>query len=185
MAITAAWEAAITGWVLFARRASSPATTIRTRTDQLRHLARSLGEPDPWAVTGDQLVDWFQAQAWAVETRRGRRTTFRVFYAWAVEAGYVAVSPAAALPKVRLSTRAVLVGALEHAVNARANRVAVQGAFIKFTPETGGVLRVSDGRMARERPGVRRPSAAFERASPSIAATIRRAPRPAGDVDFS
>ena len=52
-------------------------------------------------MTGDQLVDWFQAQAWAVETRRGRRTTFRVFYAWAVEAGYVAVSPAAALPKVR------------------------------------------------------------------------------------
>lgn len=101
MAISAAWEAAITGWICFARRLGAPSTTIRTRSDQLRHLARRLGIADPWAVTGEQLVDWFQEQPWQVETRRGRRTTFRVFYAWAVEAGHVEVSPALALPRVK------------------------------------------------------------------------------------
>lgn len=98
------WIAAISAWVDFERqRGALSAASLRTRTEHLRHLGRHLGV-GPFDVTGEQLATWFADQHWARETRRGRRTTLRVFYAWALEAGHVRESPARYLPQVRAGT---------------------------------------------------------------------------------
>lgn len=51
-------------------------------------------------MTGTVLVAWFNAQTWATETRRGYRSSLRVFYRWALAMGHVTASPASALPVV-------------------------------------------------------------------------------------
>lgn len=99
--ITAAWALAIAAWVAWAQAQGSPRTTLTTRRQHLEHLARSIGNPDPWAVTGVELVAWAGSQTWKPETRRGRRTTLRVFYRWGMDQGHTTHSPALALPKVR------------------------------------------------------------------------------------
>jgi integrase/recombinase XerC len=93
------WGTAIAGWDAHARASGAPETTRRTRRDHLGRLARRIGA-DPWGVTADELLEYVNGQGWANETRRAHRTTMRVFYAWALEAGHVSVSPAAGLPKV-------------------------------------------------------------------------------------
>lgn len=98
--LSAAWVAEIALWTEFAYTQGWASTTIRTRLDHLRRDGSRLG-PDPWSVTPAQLVEWFIAQAWAQETRRGHRSTLRSFYGWAAQLGKVAVSPALALPRVR------------------------------------------------------------------------------------
>lgn len=98
--VPAAWEAAIEGWVEYARSGGAPESTITTRRQHLQRAGRVMGG-DPWRVSGEQLRGYFAAQAWATETRRAHRSTHRVFYRWAVEAGYVVESPALALPAVK------------------------------------------------------------------------------------
>lgn len=103
MLIAAGWAVAIDQWTRFARTQGWASTTIRTRRDHLHRYARSLGS-DPWTVQPAQLVDWFLAQRWKQETRRGHRATLRNFYGWAARQGYVEESPALALPRVRPAT---------------------------------------------------------------------------------
>lgn len=93
-----AWVSAITAWQASARAAGSPETTLRTRREHLQLLAKSM-PCGPWAVSGDDLVDWFARRSWAANTRRSRRTTYRAFYQWAVDVGHVEKSPALALPR--------------------------------------------------------------------------------------
>ena len=98
------WKVAISGWVDHERqRGALSAASLRTRTEHLRHLGRHLGR-GPYDVTADELATWFAAQRWARETRRARRVTLRVFYAWGVQAGHVEESPARFLPHVRAGT---------------------------------------------------------------------------------
>lgn len=99
---SAAWGAAIEEWSSHARNLGEAQSSIAARRQQLGRLAKTIGTA-PWNVTGTALCEWFAAQPWANETRRSRRTTYRVFYAWAVEAGHVTQSPAIALPRVRPS----------------------------------------------------------------------------------
>lgn len=99
-----AWAHAIAEWVVFARAAGEAASSLKTRQQQLGRLARTIGTESPWAVSGPQLLAWFSAQPWANETRRSRRTTYRVFYAWAVDQGHLDRSPALVLPRIRPST---------------------------------------------------------------------------------
>jgi integrase len=47
------------------------------------------------------LVSWCGRQAWAAETRRAHRTTYRGFWRWALAEGLVDVDAAAALPRVK------------------------------------------------------------------------------------
>lgn len=100
--ISAAWHVAITQWTLFALTQGWSSTTIRTRTDHLKLYARRL-DRDPWSVSAEQLVGWFTRQPWKQETRRAHRSTLRSFYNWGAQAGYLDVSPALALPRVRAS----------------------------------------------------------------------------------
>lgn len=100
--VSAAWRLAIDEWLTYlsSRTTRDTCTTHRHRIER---EARHLGVPDPWAVTGPDLVDYFDAQPWQRETRRGHRTTIRGFYAWAVLVGHVEGSPALALRPVKPS----------------------------------------------------------------------------------
>lgn len=93
-----AWRTAIAEWEGWARAQGAPDTTLRTRREHLSQLAKSV-RTGPWEVDGGDLVEWFSGRDWKPNTRRSRRTTFRAFYAWAVEVGYVEKSPALAIPR--------------------------------------------------------------------------------------
>jgi integrase/recombinase XerC len=102
MNFTASWTTAIDDYLSAQRAAGAPMTTCTTRRQHLEHLGRRV-EAGPWQLTADQLVDYAGAQDWARETRRGRRSTFRSFWAWAVATGRVETNLALALPKVPAS----------------------------------------------------------------------------------
>lgn len=80
--------------------ACTPAT-IDLRTYQVTRVGRELGG-SPASVTSNELVAWLGDQDWSPNTRRAYRGALRAFYAWAVAAGYVERSPAAALPVVKV-----------------------------------------------------------------------------------
>ena len=95
------WSLAIVAFLAAQQAAGLPRTTVYTRRQHLEHLARRIGTSSPWTVEPSELVTWAGSQTWARETRRGRRTTFRAFWTWAIEAGHTTTNPAAALPRVK------------------------------------------------------------------------------------
>ncbi|GMV27703.1 MAG: integrase [Phycisphaerae bacterium] len=101
--IPAAWAAAIDDFCDALRAGGAPDTTISTRRNHVRRVARQLGG-SPFELDGERLVSWCGRQNWAVETRRGYRQSIAAFYAWAVAAGRTTVNPSTALPKVRAAT---------------------------------------------------------------------------------
>jgi integrase/recombinase XerC len=94
------WQDAIEGFLAHERAGGKRSQTNAQRRHHLQHVARRV-TVGPWGVTADVLFDYFAAQEWATETRRGRRTTLVRFYAWAVYRGRVSTNPAEDLPKVR------------------------------------------------------------------------------------
>lgn len=96
---TPPWTAALAGWARWLRAAGRPNTTIELRT---YHVRRFASETDiaPLAVTTDDLVFWLAGHAWAPETRRAYRASFRGFYRWMQATGARADSPADLLPVV-------------------------------------------------------------------------------------
>lgn len=93
------WRIAISEFEEWARLRRYPQTTIRTRSDHLRYLAKQI-RVGPWELTEDVLLDWFASHDWAANTYRSKRTTMRAFYRWAMETDRTSTSPAAAIPKV-------------------------------------------------------------------------------------
>lgn len=98
--VCSAWMQVIDSFIRTEAAAGAPATTQRARRDHLMHLARRVGV-EPVEVTGDMLLEYVAAQTWANETRRGRRSTFRKFWGWGLNAGVLTVPAADALPVVR------------------------------------------------------------------------------------
>jgi len=96
------WITAIEDYLSAQRAAGAPLTTCNTRRQHLEHLARRV-DADPWDLEADALVDYAGDQEWARETRRGRRSTFRSFWAWAVATGRTTDNLALSLPKVPAS----------------------------------------------------------------------------------
>lgn len=95
------WENQIRKWLDYLAAAGRATSTMRSRREHLSWLARDLCTVKrPYEVTHDDLMEWAAGFAWAMETRRGVRTSVRQFYAWAVETGRVEESPAAKWPKV-------------------------------------------------------------------------------------
>ena len=103
LCVPEAWSLPIAGFLAAQLAAGLPTSTMYTRRQHLEHLARRIGEGTPWDVTGQQLVAWCGMQTWARETRRGRRSTFRAFWSWAVDAELTTTNPALSLPAVRPS----------------------------------------------------------------------------------
>lgn len=97
-----AWAEAIRAYLTAQRSAGAPSTTCATRRQHLQHLARRVNA-GPWSLTGAELREYMSAQTWKLETRRGRRTTFRSFYSWAHEEGLTPVNIAASLPRVKMA----------------------------------------------------------------------------------
>jgi integrase/recombinase XerC len=95
------WLAAIAAWEVFMRAAGRPESTIYLRTYHVRRLAAEHVGRSPWEITLDDLTHWLGLRRWSVETLRAYRASVRSFYAHAVLAGQIAVSPAALLPPVR------------------------------------------------------------------------------------
>jgi len=100
--VSPSWARAIDEYLSAQRAAGSPTTTCTTRVQHLEHLARRVNA-DPWDLTTDQLVEYAGDQTWARETRRGRRSTFRSFWLWAINTGRAAENIALVLPKVPAS----------------------------------------------------------------------------------
>lgn len=95
------WPDAIGSWVSYMRASGCTAATVEVRAYQVSRAAREL-RGTPAALTSEQLVEWLGAQEWSPNTRRSYRGALRAFYAWAVAAGMVDRSPAAALPVVKV-----------------------------------------------------------------------------------
>lgn len=94
------WIDAIEGFLAHERQAGKRTATNAQRRHHLGHFARRTTK-GPWTVTADDLGDYFAAQDWARETRRGRRTSLARFYEWAVYRGKVTSNPADTLPRIR------------------------------------------------------------------------------------
>lgn len=101
MMTSQAWAEAIEGYLSNERAGGKRRETLGLRRQHLQHFARRTTRP-PWAVTADDLIEYFAAQEWALETRRGRRTTFVRFYDWGVYRGFVRLNPAVELQKVKM-----------------------------------------------------------------------------------
>lgn len=95
------WRTMLEAWEEYMRAGGMPASTVALRLYQVNRFAREIGA-DPITVTTAVLLTWLSAQSWAPNTRRSYRSSLRAFYAWAVAAGYLEISPAAALPPVRV-----------------------------------------------------------------------------------
>lgn len=96
------WQYALDAWEGWLKASSAPTTTIEQRLYQLRRVACDHPALSPWNLTLDHLVLWLAGHPhWKPATRRSHRGAIRAFYAWAVAAGHLDRSPAAALPRVK------------------------------------------------------------------------------------
>lgn len=95
------WGRAVEDWTAYMRASACTPATIELRVYQVRRVGRDLGG-SPAAVTSGDLVGWLGGQEWSPNTRRAYRGALRAFYSWAVAAGHVEHSPAAALPVVKV-----------------------------------------------------------------------------------
>lgn len=100
--VPAAWAEWIDAWTRYARAAGTPPTTQTLRRAHLSRLARDIDPTPPTEVSAEDLVDWMSLYEWARETRRGHRSSLRVFFSWAVATGRRIDNPAAVLPSVKV-----------------------------------------------------------------------------------
>ncbi|MDP5182195.1 tyrosine-type recombinase/integrase [Blastococcus sp. BMG 814] len=96
------WQRQLDAWEGWLKASGAPSTTIGQRLYQLRRFAADHPATIPWQTTLDDLVLWLaQHDQWKPATRRAYRGALRAFFAWAVAAGHLERSPAAALPRVK------------------------------------------------------------------------------------
>lgn len=100
--VSGSWSNALTEYTTAMRAAGRSRETIKLRGSQLRRMAVAL-RVGPWEVTTADLLAWIGGRTWSRETLRSHRAAARSFYGWALGAGHVDKSPAAALPTVRPS----------------------------------------------------------------------------------
>ncbi len=81
-----AWRDDVAAYALYLRSAGKSEETVATRLAHVSRMSRELG-PDPWSVTGEELVAWAGTQSWQIETRRSYRQSARSFWRWATATG--------------------------------------------------------------------------------------------------
>lgn len=94
------WLEPLRAFEEFLRAGGAQETTLKTRLDHGRRLARGLQVP-PDKVTPDMLMAWLAGQAWSLETRRSWNATLRELWKFWLDTGRVAVDATAVLPKVK------------------------------------------------------------------------------------
>lgn len=95
------WEGHTADWTLWLRALGRASTTIATRVEHIRWLARDTTTDDPWELTTGDLVAWLGSHDWARETRRGVRASLRGFWRWGILDGRAVEDPTAVLPAPR------------------------------------------------------------------------------------
>lgn len=73
--------------------------TLRVRRRHLVDLASTV--PDVERASTADLAEWLASHPWGHSARQQARATLRLFYAWLVDEGRLASSPATRLPRVR------------------------------------------------------------------------------------
>lgn len=96
-----AWDSLLKQWRLWQRAMNFAPGTIELRVYWLKRLAREF-PGGPATVDFDELLVWYSGHDWKPSTRRAARASFRVFWAWLIDAGHATESPAARLPKVKI-----------------------------------------------------------------------------------
>lgn len=88
------WAAVLAGFRDYLRGLGRRHSTWETYATYLHRLAAD--HADPFAVDAGQLAAWLDSGVpdWSAHTRRSAAATLRVFYGWAVRAGYLEASPA-------------------------------------------------------------------------------------------
>lgn len=94
------WDAELRAYRTALRAEGLARTSIRLRLTHVRRLGRDHAHRSPWALTLDDLLEWFGTKRWARETRHAVRSSIRSFYAWGKRTGRVRKSPAKKLPPV-------------------------------------------------------------------------------------
>lgn len=120
--MTERWETHTADWTLWLRALGRASSTITTRVEHIRWLARDTTVDDPWTLTTNDLVAWLGSHDWARETRRGVRASLRGFWRWGIVDGRAVDDPTAVLPAPRPAApaphptpEAVYAAALQHA----------------------------------------------------------------------
>lgn len=100
--VPAVWNLEIEAWARWLA-VSASASTVRTRRDTVRRLARAFPDVSPWDMNEELLAGWFAeaGRSWSREYRRSVLASVRGFYSWAVDAHRLDSSPAEGLPRVR------------------------------------------------------------------------------------
>lgn len=105
LSVPAVWSDLIDGWQTHARAAGLTPRTIALRVAHMRRLGRDLHPATPAEVTTGDLEEWLAHQATsAVEYRRALRSSIRVLFSWAAEAGRLPADPARRLRVVKAAT---------------------------------------------------------------------------------
>lgn len=95
------WTEAIATYLLWLTAGGASKDTIRVRRSYITRF--STASHHPWAVTTENIIEWMTAQGWhSPETMKCARASLRSFYQWAAASGRVDLSPAAALPRVKV-----------------------------------------------------------------------------------
>jgi site-specific recombinase XerD len=98
--LSASWESAVSGWLIWLAASGMPKTTQRTRRGHVREIARRSETHHPRDIDLATLVRLCSEEGWSNEHRRGVRCSLIGFYDWAVTNGLCESNPAIRLPKV-------------------------------------------------------------------------------------
>lgn len=95
------WAQEIEEYTTYLTASGYRVESVKTRSRQLVRLSRDLPDVSPLDVTGGELLTWFEAKTWAVETRRSARDAVHLFFAWLKTMERRPDDPSEILPKVR------------------------------------------------------------------------------------
>lgn len=95
-----AWRGPIAEWLAVRRAAGQSVKTVKNRRCEIEYVARGL-KTGPAKVTGRDLVNFFAAQSWGINSRKSYKATVRTFFEWFQTSGYRADNPASMLPSIR------------------------------------------------------------------------------------
>lgn len=96
-----AWERQLKQYRAYAIGRGLSTSTVRQHMDLLGNFAREHASADPFALTMDDIFEYFAGRQWKRETMRARRNVVRAFYGWAVRTGRCELDPTENMPVVR------------------------------------------------------------------------------------
>lgn len=100
------WAQLTTRWIAYLQGAALRPLTIDLRRSQIRRLAWSFRDRNPFELSPSDLAEWLGSHGWERETIRSHRAMMRSFYGWAHVTGITDHDSSRLLPKVAAATPA-------------------------------------------------------------------------------